>query len=311
MTAFRLPALDVGEAPGRVIVQVLGGLGNQMFQYALGRAIAERTGARLLLDRSVIEHAHQDTPRGYDLDVFKLQPTFATRADVSHYHSHGAGFAGKIAYRLRRGAVTSAVTYQREFAYQPEILASKLPVYLAGYWQSYRYFAGIEDILRRDFEFRQGLPPAAADHAQAISHPAAICVHVRRGDYTDAKYAHFIGPCSVEYYRRAVARARELLDDPVFFIFSDDLAWCRENFDWLGSAARFMEYATPPGFKPHASDLQLMSRAQNFIIANSTFSWWAAWLAGDRANLVIAPTEWFKLPDLKTGDLIPDHWERL
>lgn len=282
-----------------------------MFQYALGRALSQRSGAPLLLDTNVIEYAPQETSRSYDLDIFKLRPAFATRSDVSPYHPHGAGWAGKIAHRLRRTSSGSKIVHQREFAFQPEIVDSTPPVYLAGYWQSYRYFAGIEETLRRDFEFRDALPPGAAELAAAIAQPGAVCLHVRRGDYTAPQYAHFIGPCAMDYYRRAVARMREVIEEPVFFIFSDDMAWCRENFDWLEGAARFVDYATPPGLKPHASDLQLMARAGHFIIANSTFSWWAAWLAGDRAELIIAPRKWFKLPYLTTDDLIPAHWERL
>jgi len=282
-----------------------------MFQYALGRAISQRTGAPLVLDTNVIEHAHQETPRSYDLDIFGMQPTFATRADVARYHSHGAGFAGKIARRLRGPAGASEIAYQRKFRFQPEILDLRPPLYLVGFWQSYRYFADIEDVLRRDFRFRDELPPTAADHAQAIARPGAVCVHVRRGDYVEPKHVNFIGLSSIDYYRRAVARVREFVEQPVFFIFSDDLAWCRANFDWLGGAARFMEYTTPPDLKHHASDLQLMTRAEYFITANSTFSWWAAWLAGDRAKLVITPKEWFKDPRLSADDLVPPHWERL
>jgi hypothetical protein len=311
MTTTSRPMPRAGGAQARVIVQLLGGLGNQMFQYGLGRAIAQRTGASLLLDTNVIRHAPQATPRGYGLDIFKLQPTFATRADVSRYHSHGAGLAGKIAHHLRGGSATSEILHQYKFGYQPEILDLKPPLYVTGYWQSYRYLSGIEEMLRRDFEFRDALPASAIDHAQAISRVGAVCLHVRRGDYTDARYANFIGPSDIDYYRRAVARVRQIVDRPEFFIFSDDMAWCRANFDWLGGAARFMEYATAAGVKAHASDLQLMTRAEYFIIANSTFSWWAAWLAGERAKLVIAPREWFKLPELTIDDLIPDHWERL
>lgn len=311
MTISFRPMAKAGRSEAHVIVRVLGGLGNQMFQYGLGRAIAHRTGASLLLDTSVIEHAPQGTPRSYDLDIFKLEPTFATRADVSRYHSHGAGLAGKIAHRLRGASAASEILHQYKFGFQPAILDLRPPLYITGYWQSYRYLTGIEEGLRRDFEFRDALPASAVDHAQAISRAGAVCLHVRRGDYLDPKYADFIGPSDIEYYHRAVARVRQIVDQPEFFIFSDDLGWCRANFDWLEGSARFVEYATPPSCKVHGSDLQLMTRAEYFIVANSTFSWWAAWLAGKRAKLVIAPKEWFKLPELTIDDLIPDHWERL
>ncbi len=308
LSLSRRPA-DATQAP--VIVQILGGLGNQMFLYALGRSIARRTGAPLLLDTSVMTYAPQETRRSYDLDIFKLRPTFATRADVARYHSHGAGLAGKIAHRLRGATGARDILRQYKFEYQPEILRVAPPVYITGYWQSYRYFADIEDLLRADFAFRDPLPPATAVYADAIAQPGAVCVHVRRGDYLDPKYSHFIGPCGIDYYRRAVERLREVVEEPTFFVFSDDIAWCRANFGWLGRAVQFVEYAVPPGARPQASDLQLMTRASHFIVANSTFSWWAAWLAGDRAKLVIAPKEWFKRAELITDDLVPGNWERL
>lgn len=302
---------NAGDRQSRVIVQILGGLGNQMFQYALARAIAQRTGAPLLLDVKPMKYAPQETRRSYDLDIFKMEPTLATRADVARYHSHGTGLAGKIAHRLRGAAGASEILHQYKFEYQPRILDLKPPIYITGYWQSHRYFADIEGLLRRDFVFREALPPTAVGFAQAISQPAAVCLHVRRGDYTDPKYSNFIGPCSIDYYRRAVARIREFVEEPTFFIFSDDLPWCRAHFDWIEGLVQFVEYETPAGFKLQASDLQLMARARYFIIANSTFSWWAAWLAGERAKLVIAPKDWFKLPELITDDLVPAHWERL
>lgn len=311
MTAVLPPEADASTQQARVIVQLLGGLGNQMFQYALGRAISLRTGAPLLLDRNVIRFARQETPRSYDLDIFEMQPTFATRADISAYHSHGAGLVGKIAYRLRGRLRTPEIVHQTHFAYQPEILKLQPPLYLAGLWQSYQYFADIEDVLRKDFKFRDELPPPAAVYAHDLARPGAVCLHVRRGDYTEPKHAKFIGLSSIDYYRRAIARVREFVEQPVFFIFSDDLDWCRTNLHWLGGAARFVDYEVPPGAKVHAADLQLMACAEYFITANSTFSWWAAWLAGARAKLVVTPREWFKDARLSADDLIPEHWERL
>lgn len=299
------------QGKGRIIVQVVGGIGNQMFQYALGRAIAKRTGALLLLDKNVIEHANQDTPRNYDLNIFRMEPTFATRADVARYHSHGAGVMGKIVHRLRGAAGAAEILRQYKFEFQSHILDLKPPLYITGYWQSHRYFTDIVDDLRADFAFRDPLPPGAEAFAHALAQPGSVSLHVRRGDYLDPKYANFIAPCEIDYYRRAVARVRQLVEQPVFFVFSDDLPWCRAHFDWLEGDVRFVEYESAPITKLHASDLQLMSLAQIFIIANSTFSWWAAWLAGARAKLVIAPRDWFKLRELKTDDLVPAHWERL
>jgi hypothetical protein len=310
MTASPLLTRDVRDKNRRVIVQILGGLGNQMFQYALGRAISWRTGAPLLLDTNVIKYAPQGTQRSYGLDIFKLQAALASRADISRYHSHGAGLAGKIAHRLLGASGASEILHQYKFEYQPRVLELKPPIYITGYWQSHRYFAGVEDTLRSDFEFRDQLPPTAAEHAQAIAQPGAVCLHVRRGDYSRPEYS-FMGLCSIDYYRRAIARVREVVEQPVFFIFSDDLDWCRANFDWLGAEARFMAYEVPRGFRPEALDLQLMTRAEYFVTANSTFSWWAAWLAGERAKLVISPRQWFKHPQLSADDLVPKHWERL
>ena len=149
--------------------------------------------------------------------------------------------AEKIAHRLLGASGASGILHQYKFEYQPRALELKPPIYITGYWQSHRYFASVEDALRSDFEFRDELPPTAAEYPQAIAQPGAVRLHVRRGDNTKPEYS-FMGLCSIDYYRRAVARVGEVSEQPVFFIFSDDLDWCRANFDWLGAEARFVAY---------------------------------------------------------------------
>jgi hypothetical protein len=294
--------------PGAVIVRLLGGLGNQMFQYALGRALSIRYGAPLKLDLSVLHRGRHAVKRNYDLDIFQLDAEFATRSDVSPYHPFGAGLVGKIWFHMRDRLVGTNAINEQGFRFDPCVLKLKPPLYLAGLWQSYRYFADAESELRDDFRFRADVPASAASIAAAIADPDSVCVHVRRGDYvTASSNAQSLGFVGLDYYRRGVEIVRSAIPHPRFFVFSDDLAWCEQNLDFLDRAV-FVRYYVPPGRRAHACDMQLMARAHNFILANSTFSWWSAWLSGPRTGMTIAPKQWFKDGKPCSADLIPPGW---
>lgn len=307
----------------KIIVQLLGGLGNQMFQYAFGRALSLRTGSPLLLDKTLLEdhrpgvHA---TNRYYGLDIFKLDPMFARRCDVRDYHPFGTGKPGKALFHLRErlsGAGLfpvklgpAGMVRERSFRFDPAIFDAKLPLYAAGLWQSWKYLEGHEPQIRQDFTFRHVLGDAGEALARRLSAPDSVILHIRRGDYVSvAQNAELLGFVGMDYYRDAIAHVRDLIDKPRFFVFSDDLEWSRKELPQFGLKADYVDLPAPDGVPQNAFEMQLMSRGANFVIANSTFSWWSAWLAGDRAKLVIAPRNWFTDPHLDAHDLIPPHWE--
>ena len=289
-----------------IIVRLKGGLGNQMFQYALGRALQHRRGDDLRLDATYLlgdSVFKWDVPRAYDLDVFQIQPALAY-----------------IPRLLRRGGLSvseaeavprsQAFVEEKEFGFHPEVLdLTAVNLYLDGYWQSECYFAGIQDQIREEFQFRTPLSPAGRAMAQSIASVNSVCVNVRRGDYiTSESSRNALGFIGEDYYRRGVDWIKARVSDPHLFINSDDMPWCRERlrFD-LPTTYLDERYA---GWK-FGEQLQLMTMCKHFLIPNSTFAWWAAWLAGHPGKLVACPRRWFRNESINTKDLIPPGWARL
>lgn len=249
--------------------------------------------------------------RGLDLDIFSVGLQFASRKHVRRYHSHGAGSLGKLAYHVRRKVLRTHVCSETDFHFNRDILNTTPPCYLAGLWQSYRYFETIQDKLRSDFTFREPLPVSAQDIVYQLQQPNSICLHVRRGDYISIKNnADVIGFVGLDYYRRGVEYFCGAIRNPRFFVFSDEVDWCKEHLAWLGSNTTFVSDILSKYSRSYPVELHVMTKARKFIIANSTFGWWAAWLAGAEAK-VVAPMNWFRAPDLSADDLIPSSWIKL
>lgn len=298
-----------------IITQLLGGVGNQMFQYAVGRRLAHDHGLKLLVDDSILmDHApgRHAVNRHYDLDMFTLEVERATPAQRRWFNPHGLSVADKILFRAHRAVFGSAKYQERFFGYDAELVRrTPPPPYLEGLWQSCRYLEGIEDLLREDFRFREPLLETSSELARALQQPEAVCLNVRRGDSLSvAAAAATMGFAGTEYYRRAAAwMAEEMGTRPRYFVFTDDLEWCEAELRWLGPDTVFVgdEHA---GWK-YSNKLQLMSLAHHFVIANSTYGWWAAWLSAHPSKRVVAPRYWFRDTSKDTPDLCPPDWVRL
>ncbi|OSQ53509.1 hypothetical protein MGEO_03020 [Marivita geojedonensis] len=305
-----------------VIVRLLGGLGNQMFQYALGRVISMRTGAPLVLDKFLLEDHRPGlhlTNRNYGLGIFSLEANFARRDDVRRYHSFGTGKLGKAHFHLRKRLASAGLLparlgplemlHENGFRFDPTVLCAKPPVYLEGLWQSWRYLEEQQSQIRQDLTFRHSLGAAGEALVRKLGEVNSVVLHIRRGDYVSvAENADLLGFVGLDYYRDAIAQIRSVIDKPRFFVFSDDLGWSRKELPQLGIEAEYVDMRAPDGVPQHAFEMQLMSRGANLIIANSTFSWWAAWLAADSARNVLAPARWFADNSVDTSDLIPPNW---
>lgn len=300
----------------RVSIRISGGLGNQMFQYAAARALALRTGASLELDLSFYDKGRH---RGYELGAFPLAP-HDTRAAPAAVLMPRARVALSRWWRRLRG---DAFHEEAHFHYDPAFEGLRPPVHLLGHFQSARYFAAVATTIRREL-----IPPAAADPvsrevAAAIAaanpavaagagpspqRPASAALHVRRGDYvSNPKNAGVFAACGVEYYARAL---QALPEGSAVFVFSDDIAWAREHLPRLPHLPplQFVGDGSP---RAGMADLWLMTRAHHHIIANSSLSWWGAWLAGPIKGLTAAPAHWFVDPAKDTRDLIPNDWLRV
>ncbi len=290
-----------------IISQLIGGLGNQMFQYAVGRALALPMGIPLRLDISGFDgyELHQ----GFELHrVFNCNATLASTDEVrSVLGWRCAPMVRRILSRpqlaLLRG---KAFVVEPHFHYWPGFRDILPTAYLQGYWQSSMYFADVEAVIRADFAFREPLSEINTTVVRKIDNAkAAVSLHVRRGDYVVAGRAHAThGLCSIDYYRSAVRFiADRIEEEPVFFVFSDDIAWARDNlcFDY------HCHYIDHNRGSESYNDMRLMSMCHHHIIANSSFSWWGAWLNPRSDKLVVAPKKWFA-NKTDTKDLFPTGW---
>ena len=296
--------------PELVITKVFGGLGNQMFQYAAGSALATRLRQPLEIDiRSI--RLEGVSHNGYEIaHVFYTEPTHATDQSVSRLL--GWRSSRTVQRVLRRSGATALFgRYVPEPHFHPWSGFDALDsgCYLDGYWQSQRYFAATTHQLHADFAFRQPLRGSNAILAERIAAATmAVSVHVRRGDYvSSSRAAAHHGMPELDYYRMALERLTSSLAlAPTCFVFSDDIAWARTNLS-LPNDTVFVDHNR--GSDSHF-DMHLMSRCRHHIIANSSFSWWAAWLNRRADKIVIAPKRWF-LTSYDTSELTPPDWIRI
>ena len=299
---------------GTVITQLLGGLGNQMFQYAVGRRLALEKKRRLLVDTSILEdHSPgcHEVNRKYALEIFKLQAKRAEKYERWLYNAHGLPLIVRV---LRRslGPVTKKWIYRNlSFEYDKKLFdATPVPQYIQGLWQSYKYLVPIAEQLQKDFEFKDTIPKKTERVKEAILGSNSVCLNVRRGDYLMGSSAKNMAQIEIEYYKAATKKFKATSSsDLKVFVFSDDIKWCKRQFGWLGTNAVIVGHE-------HAGQhfgiyLQLMSLCKKFILPNSTFAWWAAWLAKAPDKQVIAPKRWFTDTNINTQDLCPPNWQRI
>ncbi len=294
-----------------IIVKLLGGLGNQMFQYASARGIACHKNTTLKLDISCFKDFDGAAKRKYELSCFNIVEEFAAPGEITRLKGRiSGGLCGKlskIANKLKPCSKRSYVK-ERHFHFDPGMFNIAEDAYLEGYWQSEKYFKHIEGVLRREFTIKYKTDGKNRDMAALISSVPSVSIHIRRGDYiTDAKTNAVHGTCGLDYYHRAVDIVAKNIGNPHFFIFSDDPAWVKDNF----TLKHPVTYVTQNLGRKDYEDLRLMSCCCHQIIANSSFSWWGAWLNGNQDKMVIAPKKWFNNPGLNTKDLVPGTWKRI
>lgn len=302
-----------------IITRLTGGLGNQMFQYAAGLALAERRRTVLKLDVSWFrEYAEYEAHNRYALSCLNITEQFATQEEldrvrgISLTRTERWSVALAQSLRLRRYVERHAAGgcwyRQPMHAFRPEVLDLPDNTYLDGMFQSEKFFSAAANLLRLHFSFRYPPEPAVAEMAQRIASRPSVAVHFRRGDYVrNSDFTRGIGVLDLDYYKRALALVYERSPEATLFIFSDDIDAVAREF-------------TPPGphvfvrcVQPwHAHDkIRLMALCEHAVIANSTFSWWAAWLNRDPGKLVVAPEPWFANPATNSEEILPATWVRL
>ncbi|MCX5804262.1 MAG: alpha-1,2-fucosyltransferase [Proteobacteria bacterium] len=286
-----------------IIVKLIGGLGNQMFQYAMARSLADHYDVSLKLDIADFEHY---TLRRYELVDFNIRAEVASKQDINTFNISTK--RNSLSQRIKRHfvpLVSKTVFRETSFAYNERVLSVMPPVYLDGYWQTERYFSHNSVAIRRDFTLHEQLDVKNVEMQAQIEAVNAVSLHVRRGDYVNdphTNYSH--GVCSLDYYHDAVKYIVERVAQLHLFVFSDDHEWAQGN----------LNFQYPATFVNHNSnkrgifDMLLMQHCQHHIIANSSFSWWGAWLNPSPHKIVVAPRRWFNKASHDTRDLIPPTW---
>ena len=283
-------------------VRFWGGLGNQFFQYSFGRALALKTGEDLcfyMLEKE--KKPGNMSITNFDADISFLQP----EAIKKIYRCYGNNLMVRAERKL-----TSLFQF-----IHPGIMIEKgsgytefeVPYTLCfdGYWQSYRYFMQIANLLKKELTLKQSVN-LPADLMNEISNCQSVGIHVRRGDYLSEKGKSVYNRCEDQYYINAVNRLQEVIRDPVFFVFSDDIEWVKRNFIFMPASTRFIIHNMSPS---DCIDNFLLRQCRHFIIANSTFSWWAAFLGDYCKKIVIAPGKWYlNKTGFEISDLIPASW---
>lgn len=300
-----------------IIARIRGGLGNQLFQYAAARALAWKKGEQLKLDLYTYDTKGQS--RSFGLDRFNIDAEIASRKEIHQFT--GSNFLTRLINKQENYLRCPGVLAQPHYHFYEDFFQVPTPVYLSGYWQSEKYFREFESQVRSQFTLKDSLSTSSSRWKEMIQKGSSVAVHLRRGDYSSrSNYSSFFGTLPIEYYERAINAIRNKINDPKFFIFSDDINWCKQNFTFLRTDAEFVLHDEAV----HATeDLILMSLCAHQIIANSTFSWWSAWLNYSKSKVVFAPSKWFQttyntnvLPTYaarfyNTKDLLPENWIRL
>lgn len=296
-----------------IIIQQNGGLGNQMFQYACGKALAFRHQTSLILDLSFLKVdvvIEGTTKRSFELfDVFSINAKKARTEDLKKLKPIVYKVANVLAFKLGfNGIQMSKYFIENKFSYNSNIKIVGKDCFLSGYWQSAKYFDSIESLIRSEFTFCKQLDDKNLEIVDLIKKTNSVSLHIRRTDFQNA-ISNTHGVCSLDYYEKAVKFISDKLRDPHFFVFSDDINWAKEN---LILPYQITFISGNNGGKSYI-DMQLMSVCKHNIIANSSFSWWGAWLNSNTCKIVIAPKQWFsnEILNKQTNDLIPDEWIRM
>ncbi len=295
-----------------IIVRLKGGLGNQMFQYAAGRRLAHvhKTGVKLDLSwfGSV---AAINAVRKYGLDAFAVNQDFASEEEVLRLKKTGRNRWFRLFKRTINRILPlfdQSYIQEKRFHFDPDVLTLPDEVYLEGYWQCEKYFKDIEETIRKEFSIKPEQDSFNKSIGEAIAATDSVSIHVRRGDYvTDSATSQIYGMCEPSYYKAAIKLVSARMREPHFFVFSDDPDWVKTKMNFIQPAA-FIGHNGPENAY---EDMRLMSMCKHHIIANSSFSWWGAWLGQNREKKVIAPARWFNVAGYDTRDLCPESWQRI
>lgn len=292
-----------------IIIKIAWGLWNQMFQYALWRALAIENNSELKLDISSFKtyKLHK-----YSLEKLSIIKNYTNKKDIPWYENSSSNkYIDFIFQKIKNIAILCNPHHFQEKGFEvfnQKILDISDGTYLDWYFQSDKYFKKYADIIRKDFEV--SIPPSLEnlEMIKKIQNVNAVSLHIRRGDYIKNIHTQSLhGLCTDEYYKKSITYIVDKVKKPVFFIFSDDIEWAKDNMK-TGFEEYYIDFND--AWKNY-EDIRLMKNCKHHIIANSTFSWWGAWLNPSSEKIVIMPSVWFSGYTYDTSDLYPDGWIRI
>lgn len=281
-----------------IIVKLMGGLGNQMFQYALYLALLAQ-GKKVKLDTSRFSHIDEKRKCFLDVGCFDLKYELCTRKEARKY-TLGTGMTARLLTKLCGDKKTHY--YEKDnYEYDPLIMQLQ-EGYLEGFWQTWKYFNDVESEVRKAFCFRNRLIGKNGEYEEQIRMSNSVAVHIRRGDYLKLKKYKDI--CTLDYYKKAIAIIDNMVKNPIFYFFSNEIEWVKQEF---GNKENYIYVfnSEDNGY----IDMQLMSECKHQIMANSSFSWWAAFLNGCSDKKIVCPRRWIN--EKETPDVYYNGWIKL
>jgi hypothetical protein len=292
-----------------IIVKLMGGLGNQMFQYAMGRRLSLLRKTALKMDTSFLNDRNfNGTKRKFELDVFSSDIPVVTETDLNKFAAIQNSKFKKGIQGMTPFIYPYFTVAEPTHGYNADILNSPANSLLIGYWQTEKYFLPIQDVIRKDFQFKKPLEGRNKALAEVMATGNSVSMHIRRGDYIQNPETNsFHGICSDEYYAAAIELIKKKAGNIQLYIFSDELEWVKTNMNFDVPVT----YVDNNTGNNNYIDMQLMSLCKHNIIANSSFSWWGAWLNNSPGKIVVAPAKWFNDSSINVNDVIPEGWHKL
>jgi len=289
-----------------IVAEINGGIGNQLFQYASAKSLSLFHKVELKLNVNPFGDKYMPRElrsRPFDLDHFNIPEI---RVDKSISDLYLKEFIFQKIFQNIKPNYKRKIYKEPFFHFDPHFFEAGRDIYLKGLRQSEKYFKPFETEIRSLLEFKNTIVNPFHEIAKKLKFENSISVHVRRGDYHTNISKEVLGLLPFEYYQNAINLMKSKVNPDKFYFFSDDIDWVKENFNIPGS-----EYISGGVTRNHIEDLYLMTQCRHNIIANSSFSWWGAWLNNNPDKIVIAPDKWFNKGPKDTQDLLPPGWIKI
>ncbi len=284
-----------------ILMRLQGGLGNQLFQYGAAKALSSLLNRPFKLE--TITSLQKDKQRKIALHDLQTNFELADKKEIEEFvyfptlYRHKPGFFSRFGKNIYR---------EPHFHFDNNFFQLNDPVFLDGFWQSHLYFKDIEATIRQDFTVKPELIKNVIEKGKELENKPSIAVHIRRGDFLNPKIAAYHGILNALYFEKAIGLIKDKIPGVFVYFFSDDVEWVKQNLAIDKNTELISSFT-----KSAIEDFYLMTKCRHNIIANSSFSWWPAWLNENPGKIVIAPQKWFAKTDINTNDLIPSNWIRI